>query len=327
MGIFSILWQLLFLFFSFLNMFIIFKYSFDKYLAKSKGKIHVPSIIKIAEVVTFVSMFVQYFFLEGNNSFELFPLSTIKANPSIFLVFLGSSLLLVAIDFSVNVDYSAIYKKLNTFIGLGLLLGPAMVIIINFKWLLSKNLLRDLPFLPTDHKLFWIYVIYRNIILPGVYLLLFFQFLIISKKISSGAGDFDKKINKMCKLENILLFFYFIFIFSMVWFNLINFGSHYEDVNSFLINLIFNTYYFILVYGGISSYISTTGDKPKIFGNLFKRVFIFYFLSPFILLVIFIGRYVLQELKIAIIPVIITAILIATITAIINILINRFFKI
>lgn len=325
-SIFSILWQILFLFISFLNFFNIFKYYIDKQLMKNNGKISTPRITVIVLCSTSIFVLVEYYFHEGYNPFVFSPTSAIIDNSLLFFVFLGSATLLLLIDISVNLDCSILYKDLNIFCTF-FLLALLPFLIINFISYLSKDVLGNLLFLPIDLKLFYIYKIYRYIILLCVYFLLFFQFFLISKKKCLGAGDYDKKIKKIYKLKKLLLFFYFIFVCGVIWFDLINFNVYYEDWVMFLTSAAINTFYFILIYAVISSYVSNVKDKPNIFGSLIKKVLILFILFPYAVLILVIGWLKLQAAEIKIIPIVITAILIAIITAIINILIYRFYKI
>lgn len=325
-GIFSILWQILFLFISLLNIFNIFKYYIDKQLMKNNVKISIPGITGIAVGATSIFILVEYYFREGDNPFVFSPTSAIIDNSSLFIVFFASATLLVLIDIWVNLDCSKLYKDLNIFCTI-LLLALLPFLILNFISYLSKDVLGNLLFLPIDLKLFYIYKIYRYIILPCVYYLLFFQFFLTSKKKCLGAGDYDKKIKKIYKLKKILLFFYFIFVSGVIWFDLINFNVYYEDWALFLPSVATNTFFFILIYAVISSYVSNIKDKPNIFGNLIKKAFSLLILFPYIILILIIGWDKLQAGEIKIIPIVITAILIAIVTAIIDILIHRFYKI
>ncbi|GAI11689.1 unnamed protein product, partial [marine sediment metagenome] len=49
---------------------------------------------------------------------------------------------------------------------------------------------------------------------------------------------------------------------GVVWFDLINFNVYCEDWAMFLPSAAINTFYFILIYAVISSYVSNIKDKP-----------------------------------------------------------------
>lgn len=332
MNTLSFLWQLLTIFISILSTYFIFKYLLDRYLLKNNPKkIKIPTPLRVLYLLfcytLLVSFLIRFYLSESSRAYELIEILTLrKIDNLIFAFFWTSMAALAAMFFSVNLNQKTTIKSLDKLIIFILIFLPLARIILGFGLILSNNILMPLSALSIDLKTF---LIYRLFVLPGMYLLSSLIFLFAPKRKWFSTEDYDKKRKIMYTLKNSLIFFYLIFMICMIYFKL-KYVDFFYNEGSFLFfyfyEIILNTFLFIIIYIGLSYYVSEVNNKIKLFGDLLRKTCLFLILSLFILAPLPIVWYKLKELGINITLVIITAILITITTYIINTITNRFFK-
>lgn len=322
MDTFSFLWGLLIVIIIISNMYLVLKYFLDRFLLKNNQKIKFPLPLML---VLLINIFFDILndFLKYNGSYEFIKILTLsRVEPFIFYAFWASSLLIILI-LLYEMDSSFISQNLNFLIFcalIGLLSGSMVEGIGNI-------IFREAPpffsFLAFERKIF---LIYRKIVFPGIYLVSFVLFWFVSKRKTCDENDYNNKIKALNILRDFALYLYLFYVFGMIYLKLKYAYFYVYDPGFLLINILANSFALILLYIGISYYISNKNNKNVLFSNLFKKA---YFLSVFFsvsILSAYIWSDELQELKIDISIIIITAILTAVITCIINIYINRYFS-
>jgi len=322
MNIFSFLWMLLIVILTISNIYLIFKYFLDRYLAKDNQKIDMPLMpVSVLVIMFFCNIITNL--SKNDNSYELIEiLSLNRIEPLIVIPFLASSLLLIILAV-VNYDLNFMLKYLNIIIVFILIFTSFPEITKGLGAILFGETTPPLSVVPFERKIFFVY---RVIVFPSIYLVSYLLFWFISKRKIYNKNDYSKKIKAVDKLKNFVLFFYLIFIVGMIYLKLkhIDFFPHRSSV--FLIEIINKSFIFIIIYIGISYYISNKDNKAELFGNLFKKTYVLGILFPIVTALVFLGHYKLQELEINIIITIITVILTAVITCIFNVYINRYFN-
>jgi len=268
----------------------------------------------------------SFYLSESSKIYELIKIFTISKNidPFTLYFFSISMVILVLMSFSPSINKKSIIKTFDKFIIFLLIPYSLMMITIGLGSVLTNKISPPLLVLSADLKIF---LIYRLIILPGIYLGSSLILLFVFKGKLFSTEGYNKKREMVSILKNTLLFFYLIFMIYAIYF-IIKYGNSYDTnaVQVFLYRIFTYTFLFITIYAGFSYCVSRINNKIKLFDNLFKKVGLFYFLSLIVLFFVPIVLYKMDESGINITSGIVTAILITISAYIINTVISRMFK-
>lgn len=323
MNIFSFLWMSLVVILTISNIYIILKYFLDRFLLKENQKICFLPLIQFLVLIIWVFFDILSNFSKNYSSYELIKiLSLSRIEPFLVIAFLASSLLIIFL-FIVDLESDFISKNLNILVFSMLMAILFPTIIIGLENILFGETTPPFAVLHFERKIFFIY---RVIVFPIIYLVSFILFWLISKRKIYDKNDYNNKRKKVNILKGFASYLYLIFVFGMIYLKLKYFDFYLYNSDAFLVQIVVNSYIFVLVYISISYYTSNKDNKNELFSNLFKKTFVLASFFPVSIMLAFREYYKLQELKINIIIIIITAILTAVITCIFNIYINRYFN-
>lgn len=322
MGVFSFLWMLLVVILTISNIYLLFKYFLDKWLVKNDQKINMPLAQSLVLLIAVFCEITKNISKNGNSSELIGVLSLGRIEPFISIAFLVSSLLVMSLVVA-SYDLSFIVKHLNILVISFLVLASFYDITKGLAVILFRENTPLLSVLPFERKIFFVY---RMIVFPSIYLVSYLLFWFISKRKVCNKNDYSKKIKVVDKLKNFVLCSYLIFIVCMIYLKLKYFDFFLHESFFFLIVILTKSFIFLMIYIGISYYTSNKDNKTELFGNLFKKTYIFGIFVTLVVISVFVGHYKLQELEINITITITTAILTAVITCVLNIYINRYFN-
>ena len=337
---------MLIIFISVLNTYIIFNYFLEAYLLKNKPNyfLEAYSLKNISKkitrplgrllsyvylfflIITLFSVMISFYLSESSNIYEIIKLFTLSKNIDPFIVYfcLISIFVLVLMCFSPSINKKSIIKTFDKFIIFFLMPFSLMIISNGLGSILSNKISPPLFALSIDLKIF---LIYRVLVLPCIYLGSSLILLFVFKGKLFSIDGYNKKREMVSLLKNSLLFFYLIFMVYAIYF-IIEYANSYDTnaIQVFLYRIFTYTFLFITIYAGFSYCVSRINNKIKLFDNLFKKVGLFYFLSLIALFFIPLVLYKIDESGINVKTVVVTAILITISAYIINTIISRVFR-
>jgi len=342
----SLLWKLLVIFISILNTYIIFKYFLETYLLKNKPKYFLEKHSlknkpkKIAAplsrpliyvylffiIIYLISFPVSFYLSESSKIYELIKVFTVSNNIDPFIRYfcLISMFVLVLMCSSPSINKKSIVKTFHKFIIFLLIPFSLMMITTGLGAILYNKISPPLSVLSIDLKIF---IIYRLLVLPGIYLGYSLILLFVFKGKLFSPDGYNKKREIVSILKNSLLFFYLIFMIYAIYF-IIEYANSYDTnaIQVFLYRILTYTFLFITIYAGFAYCVSRINNKNGLFDNLFKKALLFYSLSLIALWIIPLVLYKIDESGINVTTVIVTAILITISAYIINTIISRVFR-
>jgi len=270
----------------------------------------------------FICFPVSFYLSESSKIYKLVKILSLGENIEslIFYFFVISSSIFLALYIPGSVLYKLFFKTLNGSIICTLIALSFMMLSMGLGATLTNRISPVLSVIPIYPEIF---LIYKLVILPSIYLVYSLILLFVFRSKSFSTEGYNKKEVVVYVLKNTLIFFHLTFMVCTVY-SIIKYADFFdnEGVSAFLYEIITYTFLFITIYVGLSSCVS----KIKLFNNIFKKAFLFYFLSLIALSFLPMVLSKIYESEINIAEVIITAILITISAYIINTIISRFFK-
>lgn len=273
-------------------------------------------------IIYFICFPVSFYLSESSKIYKLVKILSFGENiePLILYFFVISFCIFLALYIPGSVFYKLFFKTLNEGIICILILMSFIMISMGLGVTLTNRISPLLSVLPIDHEIF---LIYKLIILPGIYLVSSLILLFVFRSKSFSTEGYNKKEVVVYVLKNLLVFFYLTFMVCTTYY-IIKYADFFdnEGVTAFLFEILIYTFLLITIYAGLSSCVG----KIKLFNNFFKKAFLFYLLSLIALSFLPMVLSKIYESEINITEVIITAILITISAYIINTVMSRLFK-